>query len=76
MAARATGWLAGLFRRGALVRIGDPGRTYLDRGQLAPVAVYQVPVSRDLEDSDSKTTSIWQFTPAESGSIPAPDDLC
>jgi len=61
MATRATAWLASLFRRGALVRIGDPGRTYLDRSRLAPVAVYQVPVSRDLEDSDSKATSIWQF---------------
>jgi predicted nicotinamide N-methyase len=64
MAARATAWLARLARRGALVRIGDPGRAYLDQGRLVAVAVYEVPVTRELEDSDSKATSIWQFRPA------------
>ena len=61
MAARVTDWLQALHDRGALVLIGDPGRSYLARERLEPLAQYDVPVVRDLEDSDVKTTSVWRF---------------
>jgi len=61
MAARVTDWLEGLARRGALVLIGDPGRSYLARERLEPIAEYQVQVTRDLEDAEVKKTSVWRF---------------
>jgi predicted nicotinamide N-methyase len=64
MAARATGWLQGLARRGALVLIGDPGRSYLARDLLEPIASYSVPVTRSLEDTDIKQSSVWRFRQA------------
>ena len=61
MAARVTGWMAQLHGRGALTLIGDPGRSYLARTQLKALATYEVPVTRSLEDSDIKRTSVWGF---------------
>lgn len=61
MAARLTGWLGDLSRRGATVLIGDPGRSYLARDRLEAVATYTVPVIRSLEDADVKQTSVWRF---------------
>ena len=41
--------------------IGDPERSYLPKESLISVAQYQVPVSRDLEDSEIKKTSVWRL---------------
>ena len=60
-AARVVPWLQALSRRGARVLIGDPGRAYLDRTILEPVATYEVPVTRSLEDADIKQTSVWRL---------------
>jgi len=60
-AARVTDWLARLAAKGRTVLIGDPGRSYLDHARLEPVATYEVPVTRDLEDADVKRTSVWRF---------------
>ena len=66
MAARMTDWLEALARRGALVLIGDPGRSYLARDRLSAVAEYRIAVSRDLEDAEIKRTQVWRFsTPAD-----------
>jgi predicted nicotinamide N-methyase len=61
LAQRATGWLFGLSRRGATVLIGDPGRSYLPNDRLEAVATYRVPVTRSLEDSDVKQSTVWRF---------------
>ena len=61
LAERVTGWLMSLSRRGATVLIGDPGRSYLPREQLENLALYQVPVTRTLEDADIKKTGVWRF---------------
>ena len=61
MAERTVAWLGRLHARGALVLIGDPGRSYLPRDVLEPVATYRVPVTRALEDSEIKTTHVWRF---------------
>lgn len=60
MAARVTHWLGALSRRGALVLIGDPGRTYLAKDRLVELAEYVTPVSRDLEDTDVKMAKVWR----------------
>ncbi len=61
MAAQVTDWLASLARRGATVLIGDPGRSYLARERLEPIACYRVPVTRALEDAEIKKTHVWRF---------------
>lgn len=61
MSARISGWLERLKQRGAVVLIGDPGRSYLMRDRLECVATYAVPVTRDLEDVEIKHSSVWRF---------------
>ena len=61
MAAAVFDWLAALARRGAEVRVGDPGRAYLARDRLESVAEYRVPVTRELEDSEIKRTGVYRF---------------
>lgn len=46
---------------GALVLIGDPKRSYFPVGRFSQAAHYQVPVTRELEDSEIKRTTVWQF---------------
>ncbi len=53
------GWLAGLAARGADVLVGDPGRSFLPRTRLAPLATYTAPVSRELEDLEQRRTTVW-----------------
>jgi predicted nicotinamide N-methyase len=54
-------WFAALKQRGADILIGDPGRSYLPKTGLLPLAVYQVAVTRALEDSEVKRTTVWRF---------------
>lgn len=54
-------WFEALARRGADILVGDPGRSYCPRDKLRQLAVYQVPVTRALEDSDVKKTTVWRF---------------
>jgi predicted nicotinamide N-methyase len=61
LALRVTDWLFALNERGATVLMGDPGRSYLPTGRLERLAQYEVPVTRTLEDSDIKKTSVWRF---------------
>jgi len=65
MAERVVAWLAGLAQRGALVLIGDPGRSYLPRAALTEIASYQVPVTRSLEDADIKRSAVWRLNGAD-----------
>jgi predicted nicotinamide N-methyase len=55
-------WFSQLAKRGAMVLIGDPGRSYCPREGLELLATYQVPVTRALEDSEIKRTSVFRFT--------------
>jgi predicted nicotinamide N-methyase len=61
LAARVIEWLLALSNRGATVLIGDPGRSYLPKDRLENLAAYEVPVTRTLEDSDIKKSSVWRF---------------
>ncbi|MCF3640009.1 methyltransferase [Rhizobium sp. TRM95111] len=60
-AERLIPWLAALARRGALVLVGDPGRAYCPTDRLESLAVHAVPVTRALEDSEIKKTTVWRF---------------
>jgi predicted nicotinamide N-methyase len=59
MAERVTQWLRKLAARGARVLVGDPGRAYLARAFMEPLAQYEAPTSRDIEDSDVKATAVY-----------------
>jgi predicted nicotinamide N-methyase len=61
MASRVIGWLEDLQARGAVVLIGDPGRSYLPKGRLDERATYMVPVVGALEDNEIKKTSVWRL---------------
>ncbi|RWX75150.1 methyltransferase [Neorhizobium lilium] len=54
-------WFAALAGEGKLVLVGDPGRSYCPRERLEQLAVYEVPVTRALEDSEVKRTTVWRF---------------
>lgn len=45
---------------GASVYIGDPQRSYFPRGRFTMLTSYQVPVTRELEDSEIKKTAVWR----------------
>jgi len=61
LADRLMPWFRVLRSRGAEVLAGDPGRSYLPRCGLQFVLSYQVPVTRALEDSEVKKTSVWRL---------------
>jgi predicted nicotinamide N-methyase len=61
---RLAPWFASLKTRGADILVGDPGRAYLPKGGLQQLGVYQVPVTRVLEDAEVKRTTVWRWGPA------------
>ena len=61
LAREITPWFDALARRGATVLIGDPGRSYLPRQRLEPLAMYEIAVTRALEDAEVKRTTVWRF---------------
>ncbi|MGN7294926.1 class I SAM-dependent methyltransferase [Rhizobium sp. SAFR-030] len=60
-AARLVPWFSMLAAQGKQVLVGDPGRSYLPKDRLEALASYEVPVSRALEDSEIKKTTVWRF---------------
>lgn len=61
LAARVQTWLGQARKQGALALIGDPGRSYLPKSALTHVVDYNVPVTRELEDSEIKRTAVWRL---------------
>ena len=61
LADRVLAFLGRQRQAGALVLVGDPGRSYLPRQSLERIADYSVPVSRELEDMEIKNTAVWQL---------------
>jgi predicted nicotinamide N-methyase len=64
MAAAVFSWLEALARRGAVVLVGDPRRSYLALDRLECVAEYSVPTTRALEDAEIKRTGVFTFKAA------------
>ena len=61
LAERALTWLIACQKRGADILTGDPQRTYFPKSEFEHLAEYRVPVSRELEDTEIKTTSVWRL---------------
>jgi predicted nicotinamide N-methyase len=61
LAERLLPWFEQLASRGATVLVGDPGRSYLPRDRLVERAVYEVAVTRALEDAEVKRTTVWSL---------------
>ena len=56
---RVLAWLRMAKAAGAMVLIGDPGRTYFPRDSLVQLAQYEVQTTRELEDFEIKKTGVW-----------------
>jgi predicted nicotinamide N-methyase len=63
MTARVVPWLRAAAGRGIAVLLADPGRAYLPRAGLAPVARYEVAVTRELEDRTVRVTTVYRVLP-------------
>jgi len=63
LAERLTLWLRQLAAEGARVLVGDPGRNYFPAGGMMRLASYTVPTSRDLEDRETRETSVYRLLP-------------
>jgi predicted nicotinamide N-methyase len=61
MAQRILEFLSRASAGGRDVLVGDPGRAYLPRACLNPVARYDVRVSRALENTDVKRVTVWRL---------------
>ncbi|MCV3767328.1 class I SAM-dependent methyltransferase [Rhizobium sp. TRM95796] len=55
-------WFESLRKQGTEVIVGDPGRAYCPRERMQALATYEVPVTRALEDSEVKKTTVWRFS--------------
>jgi predicted nicotinamide N-methyase len=53
-------WLRRLAGEGAEVLIADPGRAYLPKDGLQPIATLRVPTTRELEDRDFRDVTIFR----------------
>lgn len=60
LADRVLRFIAGAKDEGCSVYIGDPRRSYFPEGKFTPLAEYQVPVTRELEDFEIKRTTVWR----------------
>lgn len=59
---RLVPWFEVLTKAGVTIIVGDPGRSYCPRDRMQPLATYQVPVTRALEDAEVKKTTVWRFS--------------
>ena len=60
LADRVLRFIATAKEAGCSVYIGDPRRSYFPEGKFTPLAEYQVPVTRELEDYEIKRTTVWR----------------
>lgn len=60
LADRVIAFIERMKEGGAAVLIGDPQRSYFPRNRFELLAEYQVPVTRELEDSEIKRSSVWR----------------
>ncbi len=61
LAERLLAWLQDRKRGGALVLLGDPGRTYFPKSGVEKLATYNVQTTRDLEDREIRETSVYRL---------------
>ena len=63
MVAHILPWLRRMAAEGAQVRLADPGRAYVPRAGLEPLADYAVPTSLELEDRAERRVTIARLLP-------------
>lgn len=61
LADRVSAFIDAAAQNGASVLIGDPQRSYFPRGRFNRIAEFRVPVTRELEDAEIKSTSVWRL---------------
>jgi predicted nicotinamide N-methyase len=64
LADRVLAYVTSAAALGATVLAGDPERSYFPCDRFNRVAEYKVPVSRELEDTEIKKSSVWALNPA------------
>ena len=65
LAERLLDWLGERARAGALVLMGDPGRTYFPKTGVEKLATYRVQTTRELEDREIRETSVYRYAPTQ-----------
>lgn len=61
LADRVLAYITEAAGRGARVLIGDPGRSYFPHNRFTKLAEHRVPVTRELEDAEIKSTAVWEL---------------
>jgi predicted nicotinamide N-methyase len=61
LAERLLIWLRELAQKGALVLLGDPGRSYFPKSGVEKLATYHVQTTRELEDREIRETSVYRL---------------
>ncbi|SFU13554.1 Predicted nicotinamide N-methyase [Pseudovibrio denitrificans] len=62
MTAKVLGWLDTNRRAKPVpVLVGDPKRSYFPTSRLKHLQTYEIPVQRELEDNETKKTSVYAF---------------
>lgn len=61
MTQRVLTLMSALKKRGCEILVGDPNRAYLPKDRLELLQTYQVPVTRELEDFEIRSTKVWRF---------------
>lgn len=61
LAERLLSWLRELANDGALVLLGDPGRSYFPKSGVEKLATYRVQTTRELEDREIRETSVYRL---------------
>lgn len=61
LAERLTAWLDERARAGAMILLGDPGRTYFPKSGVEKLATYHVQTTRELEDREIRETSVYRL---------------
>jgi len=62
LAERLLAWLHQRVTSGALVLLGDPGRSYFPKGGVEKLATYRVETTRELEDREIRETGVYRLT--------------
>lgn len=60
-ALRFIAWFRRLRQQDVQVYVGDPGRHYVPKDELEEVETYTVPTTRELEDFDSRATTVFRM---------------
>jgi predicted nicotinamide N-methyase len=61
LAERVLAFVQAAQKGGAEVLVGDPRRSYFPSDRFRQVALYSVPVTRELEDAEIKRSAVWRL---------------